>query len=157
MTRHLLLWLLPVVAGAAVPRAVEAAPTPVPPAVLGHVQHRLSLILQDAAHRNRVAAATLEPDSSGLRTIVRVTVRGNYAAQLRADMAKNVRQYVAIHRGDCKTNRTMTGRTASFALQPFANGVSTTYVNVPLSTLSGHGNVITTQTSDGTVVNCAAI
>ena len=109
-------------------------------------------MLKDIAHKNRQTEVTLEPDKSGLRTIVRVTVRPNFNSSL----SNNVNQYINIHKGDCHPN-TISRRTNVIPLNPIANGVSQTTVNVPLSTLMGHGNVVTTTAPDGTVVSCGSL
>ena len=137
--------------------AASAAPTPTPnPSAVKALNHRMKLMLADISHKNEQAEVSLEPDASGLRTIVRVRVHPSQAAQLRADLTKKVNEYIYIHRGDCQANTSMRGMNP-WVLNPINNGVSTTYVNVPISTLLGHGNVVTTHYADGTVVNCGAI
>lgn len=132
-----------------------AAPSAPPASAVQHLEHRMRLLLQDIAHKNEQAEVTLQPDKSGLRTIVRVKVHPSYANQLRGDLTKKVNEYIAIHKGDCRADTRMKGA-STYALNPIANGVSTTELDVPLSTLMGHGNVITTRTADGTIINCGS-
>ena len=112
-------------------------------------------MLKDVAHKNEQTEVTLQPDKSGLRTIVRVRVHPSMGNQLRADLTKNVNEYISIHKGDCRADTRMKGA-STYALNPITNGISTTSLDVPLSTLMGHGNIITTRTSDGTIVNCGS-
>lgn len=134
-----------------------AAPAPTPNgSAIKMLNHRMKTMLADIGHKNERAEVSLEPDASGLRTIVRVRVHPSYAAQLRADLTKKVNEYISIHKGDCRANTAMRGMNP-WVLNPINNGVSTTYVSVPISTLMGHGNVVTTNYADGTVVNCGAI
>src|SRR5579885_3180000 len=111
--------------------AVVAAVSPAPYASsVRHLQQRMRVMLKNME-------VTLEPNSSGLRTIVRVTVRPS----MRGSLTKSVNEYIDIHKGDCRPN-TVANRTNVFPLNPIVNGVSETQINVPLSTLAGHGNVI---------------
>ncbi|MBV8600146.1 MAG: hypothetical protein JO359_01140 [Candidatus Eremiobacteraeota bacterium] len=146
---------LALVFSAAVLLAANATPSPNPSAI-NSLNKRMHLMLQDVAHKNEQAEVTLEPDPSGLKTIVRVRVHPSYNAQLRADLTKNVNEYINIHHGECTANTTMVGMNA-FALNPIHNGTSTTYLNVPFSTLTGHGNVVQTTYPNGAVVNCGRI
>jgi hypothetical protein len=130
-----------------------AVVTPAPYASsVQHLQHRMRIMLKDIAHHNEQTEVTLEPNKSGLRTIVHVIVRPS----LRSSMTKSVNEYIEIHKGDCRPN-TVANRTRVIPLNPIVNGVSQTEVNVPLSTLMGHGNVITTRTANGTVVDCGSL
>jgi hypothetical protein len=117
---------------------------------------RMHVMLQDVAHRNEQAEVTVQPDRSGLHTIVRVTVHPSMRAQLRNDLTKGVNEYIDIHQGDCRTNTTAYG-TNAYALNPIKNGVSQTELDVPISTFTGHGNVVTTHYGDGTVINCGRL
>lgn len=110
-----------------------------------HLQQRMRIMLKNLA-------VTLEPNKSGLRTIVRVTVRPS----LRGSLTQNVNQYIEIHKGDCRRN-TVVNRANAIPLNPIVNGVSQTDIDVPISTLMGHGNVITTRTASGTVVDCGSL
>ncbi len=130
-----------------------AVVTPAPYASsVQHLQHRMRIMLKDIAHHNEQTEVTLEPNKSGLRTIVHVIVRPS----LRGSLTKSVNEYIEIHKGDCRPN-TVANRTHVIPLNPIVNGVSQTEVNVPLSTLLGHGNVITTRTANGTVVDCGSL
>jgi hypothetical protein len=132
---------------------VVAVVTPGPYASsVQHLQQRMRVMLKNVAHGNEQTEVTLERDKSGLRTIVHVIVRPS----LRSSLTKNVNEYIEIHKGDCRPN-TVANRTNVIPLNPIANGVSQTNVNVPLSTLIGHGNVITTRTANGTVVDCGSL
>lgn len=137
---------IPAVAGAATPS----------PAQVRHLEQRLKMMLADIAHKNEQAEISLQPDAKGLRTIVRVRVHPSMAGQLRRDLTKKVNEYIAIHHGDCRANTTMRG-TSMVRLNPIQNGVSETTVEYPISTLMGHGNVVTTRLPDGTIVNCGSI
>jgi hypothetical protein len=137
---------LPAPAGAATPS----------PAQVKHLEQRLRMMLADIAHKNEQAELSLQPDAKGLRTIVRIRVHPSAAGQLRRDLTKKVNEYIAIHRGDCRANTTMRGA-STFRLNPIQNGVSETVVEYPISTLMGHGNVVTTRLPDGTIVNCGTI
>ncbi|MBV8074401.1 MAG: hypothetical protein JO140_03150 [Candidatus Eremiobacteraeota bacterium] len=131
-------------------------PTPSPnPSAIQALNKRMHLMLQDVAHKNEQAEVTMEPDPSGLKTIVKVRVHPSYNAQLRADLTKNVNEYIAINQGQCTANTTMKGMNA-FALNPIHGGMSTTYVDVPFATLAGHGHNVSTYYPNGTVVNCGA-
>ena len=136
------------------PSLAIAAQSPNPAAVR-HLEQRMRLMLKDVAHQNEQAEVTLQPDKSGLRTIVKVRVHPSIANELRGDLTKKVNEYIAIHKGDCRADTRMKGA-STYALNPINNGVSTTYLNVPLSTLLGRGNIITTETKDGTVINCGS-
>ena len=132
---------------------VTAASSPAPYGKsVQHLQQRMRIMLKDVAHHNQQAEVTLEPDKSGLRTIVRVTARPNF----RSGLSNSINQYINIHKGDCRPN-TVSQRTNVIPLNPIANGVSETTVNVPLSTLMGHGNVVTTTNANGTVVSCGSL
>jgi hypothetical protein len=136
--------------------AAASAATPGPYASsVGKLQARMQVMLRDIAHGNQQAQVTLQPDQTGLRTIVRITVNPAWRAQLQGSLTQNVNDYIAIHKGDCRPN-TPANLGNAIPLNPLVNGVSQTNVNVPLSTLTGHGNVITT-TSNGTVVNCGSL
>lgn len=128
-----------------------ASPVPYASSVQ-HLQQRMRVMLKNVAHGNEQTEVTLEPDKSGLRTIVRVIVRPS----MRSSLTKSVNEYIDIHKGDCRAN-TVANRTNVIPLNPIANGVSQTNVNIPLSTLIGHGNVITTRTANGTVVDCGSL
>ena len=134
--------------------ALGATPSPNPSAIKS-LNKRMHMMLQDVGHKNEQAEVTLEPDSSGLKTIVRVKVHPSYNAQYRADLTKQVNEYIEINQGQCTANTTMLHNNA-FALNPIRGGVSTTYVDVPFSTLAGHGHAVTTYYPDGSVVNCGA-
>jgi len=128
-----------------------ATSTPAPYASsVNALQHRMQIMLKDVAHKNEQTVVTLQPDQSGLHTIVRITVRSQ------SELSKNINEYIDIHKGDCRPN-TVANRTNVIPLNPIANGVSTTIVSAPLSTLVGHGNVITTRTPGGTVVDCGSL
>jgi hypothetical protein len=139
---------------AALPNMASAA-TP-SPAQVKHLEQKLKMMLKDVAHKNEEAELTMTPDESGLKTIVRIRVRPDVNGQLRADMTKRVNEDIAIHRGDCRVNSSMRG-TSLFPLNPIINGSSETVVEYPISTLTGHGDIITTATSDGTVVTCGKL
>ena len=83
------------------------------------------------------------------------TFNSNY----RADLTKNVNEYIEIHKGDCRTKTsTLAPIGPNYQLNPVHGGVSDTTLNVPISTLTGHGNVISTHyASQGATVNCGAI
>ena len=133
--------------------AVVAVVSPAPYASsVHHLQQRMRVMLKSVAHGNEQTEVTLEPNKSGLRTIVRVIVRPS----LRSSLTKSVNEYIEIHKGDCRPN-TVANRTNVIPLNPIVNGVSQTQINLPLSTLAGHGNVITTRTADGAVVDCGAL
>jgi len=117
---------------------------------------RMHVMLRDVAHHNEETEVTLRPDASGLRTIVRVTVHPYMRSQLRNDLTKSVNEYIDIHQGDCRTNTSMYG-TDSYSLNPIKNGVSETNLDVPISTLLGHGNVVTTHYGNGAVINCGRL
>lgn len=135
--------------------AASAAPSPQPySSSVQHLQQRMRVMLTDVAHKNEQTEVTFEPDKSGLRTIVRVRVHP-FNTQLRGDLTKNVNEYIDIHKGDCRVNSAATQANV-IPLNPIANGVSTTEVNVPLSTLLGHGNVVETRTPGGGIVNCGS-
>jgi hypothetical protein len=114
---------------------------------------RMHVMLQDVAHHNEQTEVTLTPDATGLRTIVRVTVHPYMRSQLRGDLTKSVNEYIDIHQGDCRTNTSMYG-TNAYSLSPINNGVSQTTLDVPISTLTGNGNVVTTHYGNGAVINC---
>jgi hypothetical protein len=137
-----------------IPTAAAAA-TP-SPAQIKHLEQRLKMMLADVAHRNEQAELTMQADASGLKTIVRIHVHPSVDGQLRSDITKRVNEYIAIHRGDCRVNSAMRG-TSLFPLNPIINGSSETVVEYPISTLTGHGDVVTTRTSNGTIVNCGQI
>lgn len=139
---------------AAIP-TLAAAATPSPTQVK-HLEQRLKMMLADIAHKNERAELSLQPDASGLRTIVRIRVHPSVNGELRSDLTKRVNEYIAIHRGDCRVNTTMRGVSA-FPLNPIQNGVSQTIVEFPISSLRSHGNIVTTRMADGTVVNCGRI
>jgi hypothetical protein len=139
---------------AVIPALADAA-TP-SPAQVKHLEARLKMMLADIAHKNEQAELSLQPDASGLRTIVRIRVHPSVNGELRHDLTKRVNEYIAIHRGDCRVNTTMRGVSA-FPLNPIQNGVSQTIVEYPISTLLRHGNIVTTRMPDGTVVNCGRI
>ena len=125
--------------------ALVAVVSPAPYASsVQHLQHRMRVMLKSLE-------VTLEPNESGLRTIVRVTVRPS----MRGALTKSVNEYIEIHKGDCRPN-TAANRSNVIPLNPIVNGVSQTQIEVPLSTLAGHGNVIATRTADGTVVDCGS-
>jgi hypothetical protein len=133
------------------------AQTPAPySSAVNTLNTRMRIMLQDVAHQNEQAEVTLTPDKSGLKTIVRVTVHPYMNAQLRADLTKNVNEFISIHQGDCRAKINPTGAN-TYALSPINSGVSQTTLNVPLSTLTGHGNVVTTYTGNGTMVNCGSL
>lgn len=117
---------------------------------------RMHVMLQDVAHRNEQTEVTLTPDATGLRTIVRVRVHPYMRSQLRSDLTKSVNEYIDIHQGDCRTNTSMYG-TNAYALSPINNGVSQTELDVPISTLTGNGNVVTTHYGNGAVINCGRL
>lgn len=117
-----------------------------------HLQQRMRVMLKSVAHGNEQTEVTLEPNKSGLRTIVRVIVRPS----MRSSLTKNINEYIEIHKGDCRPN-TVANRSNVIPLNPIVNGVSQTQIDVPLSTLAGHGNVITTRTANGTVVDCGSL
>ncbi|MGA3038397.1 MAG: hypothetical protein ABSE64_13045 [Vulcanimicrobiaceae bacterium] len=117
---------------------------------------RMHVMLHDVAHRNEQTEVTLTPDASGLRTIVRVRVHPYMRAQLRNDLTKSVNEYIDIHQGDCRTNTSRYG-TNAYALNPINNGVSETTLDVPISTLTGNGNVVTTHYGNGAVINCGRL
>ena len=142
----LLLTALPTVAVAATPS----------PAQIKHLEQRLKMMLADVAHKNEQAELTMQPDASGLKTIVRIRVHPSVDGELRSDITKRVNEYIAIHRGDCRVSSTMRG-TSLYPLNPIINGSSETIVEYPISTLTGHGDIVTTRTSNGTVVNCGQI
>lgn len=134
-----------------------AAPSPAPYASsVQHLQHRMQIMLKGVVQSNEQTEVTLEPDQSGLRTIVRIRVHPANGAELRSDLTKSVNEYIDIHKGDCRPN-TIAQSTNTIPLNPISNGVSTTTVDVPISTLLGHGNVVTTRTSNGTIVDCGAL
>jgi hypothetical protein len=138
----------------ALPRvAVAATPSP---AQIKHLEQKLKMMLTDVAHKNEEAELTMTPDASGLKTIIRIRVHPSVNGQLRSDITKNVNEYIAIHRGDCRVNSTMRG-TSLYPLNPIMNGSSQTVVSYPISTLTGHGDIVTTRTSNGTIVNCGAL
>jgi hypothetical protein len=137
---------LPALAGAATPS----------PAQVKHLEQRLRMMLADIAHKNEQAELSLQPDASGLKTIVRIRVHPDVAGELRRDLTKKVNEYIAIHRGDCRANTTMRGA-STYKLNPIQSGVSETIVEYPISTLMGRGNIVTTRLPDGTIVNCGAI
>lgn len=137
---------------------IAGAPTttPTPQASpLQAMEQRLKLLLRDVGRANEQSEVTLTPDQTGLKTIVTITVHPNVSQQLRGDLTKNVNEFIEIHQGDCRTN-TASAFTNSRTLNPIRSGTSTTYVDVPFSTLTGHGNVITTRSPDGTILNCGA-
>ncbi|MGH7661853.1 MAG: hypothetical protein ACRENA_13180 [Vulcanimicrobiaceae bacterium] len=137
----------------AITTLAAGAQTPAPYASsVHHLQQRMHVMLTNVARHNEQTDVTLEPNKSGLRTIVRVTVGPSF----RRSLTKGVDEYIEIHKGDCRRN-TVANRSHMIPLSPIANGVSQTEVNVPLSTLTGHGNVITTRTADGTVVDCGSL
>jgi hypothetical protein len=139
---------------AAIPRlAVGATPSP---AQIKHLEKRLKMMLTDVAHKNEEAELTMTPDASGLKTIVRIKVHPSVDGQLRADLTKRVNEDIAIHRGDCRVNSSMRG-TSLFPLNPILNGSSETVVEYPISTLTGHGDIVTTSTSDGSVISCGKL
>jgi hypothetical protein len=146
---------LAVLAIAALPSLASAAPTP-SPAQIKHLEQRLRTMLNDIARKNEQAELSLQPDASGLKTIVRIRVHPDVAGQLRRDLTKKVNEYIAIHRGDCHVNSTLSAA-STVKLNPIQNGVSQTVVEYPISTLMGHGNIVTTRMPDGTIVNCGAI
>jgi hypothetical protein len=117
---------------------------------------RMHVMLRDVAHQNEQTEVMLRSDKSGLRTIVRVTVHPYMRAQMRNDLTKSVNEYIDIHQGDCRTN-TSTYGTNAYALNPIKNGVSQTELDVPISTLVGHGNVVTTHYGNGSVINCGRL
>jgi hypothetical protein len=134
---------------------LAAAATP-SPAQIKHLEQRLKMMLVDVAHKNEQAELTMQPDASGLKTIVRIRVHPSEGSQLRSGIAKQVNEYIAIHRGDCRVNSTMRG-TSLFPLNPIINGSSETIVEYPISTLTGHGHIVTTRMANGTIVNCGQI
>jgi len=117
---------------------------------------RMHVMLEDVAHHNERTEVTLTPDKSGLRTIVRVTVHPYMRSELRNDLTKSVNEYIDIHQGDCRTNTSAYG-TNAYELNPIKNGVSETNLDVPISTLLGHGNVVTTHYGNGAVINCGRL
>jgi hypothetical protein len=134
---------------------LTSAATPSPEQIK-HLEQRLKMMLADIAHKNEQAELSLQPDASGLKTIVRIRVHPDVAGELRRDLTKKVNEYIAIHRGDCRANASMQGVSA-YQLNPIRNGVSETIVEYPISTLTGHGNIVTTRMPDGTIVNCGAL
>jgi hypothetical protein len=134
---------------------IGATPAPYSSSV-NALNARMHVMLQDVAHRNEQTEVTLQPDKSGLRTIVRVTVHPYMRAQLRNDLTKSVNEYIDIHYGDCRTN-TSTYGTNAYTLNPIKNGVSETTLDVPMSTLAGQGNVVTTHYGNGAVINCGRL
>ena len=119
----------------------------------------MNVMLQDVAHHNEQTEVTLEPDPSGLKTIVHVKVHPSFTSGYRADLTKNVNEYIDIHKGDCKTQvSSLAPIGTNYSLNPITNGVSTTTLNVPISTLTGHGNVVSTHYgSSGATINCGSI
>ena len=137
--------------------ALAATPVPSPNAsTIKSLNHQMHMMLQDVGHKNEQAEVSLEPDPSGLKTIVKVHVHPSNAGQYRSDLTKKVNEYIQIHKGECKTNKSMVGVQA-IPLNPINNGVSQTTVNFPISTLTGHGNAVYTGYPGGTVVNCGTI
>ena len=134
---------------------IGATPAPYASSV-NALNARMHVMLRDVAHHNERAEVTLRPGPRGLRTIVRVVVHPYMRAQLRNDLTKSVNEYIDIHQGDCRTNTAMYG-TNSYPLNPIRNGVSETNLDVPISTLLGHGNVVTTHYGNGTVINCGRL
>ncbi len=133
--------------------AVAATPSP---AQVKHLEQKLKMMLKDVAHKNEEAELTMTPDASGLKTIVRIRVHPSVNGQPEADMTKHVNEGAAIHRGDCHVKSTMVG-TSLFALNPIINGASETVVDYPISTFMGHGDIVTTSTTDGTVIECGKV
>lgn len=136
---------------------VLTAATPAPYAAsVKALNARMHVMLKDVAHHNEQTEVTLTPEDRGLRTIVRVTVHPYLRARLRNDLTKSVNEYIDIHYGDCRTNTSMYG-TNAYSLNPIRNGVSQTELDVPISTLRGHGNVVTTHYGNGDVINCGRL
>ncbi len=128
------------------------------PADLQKLNHRLNIQLKNVAHNNEQVSVSFEPDKGGLRTIIRIRVRPNYAQQSRTTLSQQFTHYVGIHKGECPAS------TAAKSVAPpiggvtaVTNGNATEYVSLPMSALTGHGNVITTMSANGTILNCAAI
>ena len=139
---------------------IADAATPTPNAsAINALNHRMDVMLQDIGHHNERAEITMEPDKSGLRTIVNVKVHPSYSSGYRADLTKNVNETIEIHKGDCRTKvSTLAPIGPSYQLNPIHGGVSQTTLNVPIATLTGHGNVVSTHyASSGATVNCGAI
>ena len=151
-------WML--ILGAMLPAGAALAATPTPNAsAINALNHRMHVMLQDVAHHNEQTEVTMEPDPSGLKTIVHVKVHPSFNNAYRADLTKNVNEYIDIHKGDCKTKvNPLAPIGTDYSLNPIHNGVSTTTLNVPISTLAGHGNVVSTHYgSSGATINCGSI
>src|SRR5579872_6160646 len=114
--------------------ALAATPVPSPNASAIHsLNKQMRLLLKDVGHKNEQSEVTLEPDASGLKTIVRVRVHPSNAGAYREDLTKQTNEYIQIHKGDCRTNsKAVSAHT--YALNPIVNGTSQTTVNVPIST-----------------------
>jgi hypothetical protein len=139
---------------AAIPSlAVAATPSPTQ---VKHLEQKLKMTLTDVAHENERAELTMQSDPTGLKTIVRIRVHPSVNGVPQADITKRVNEGTAIHRGDCRVKSTMVG-TSLFALNPIVNGASETVVDYPISTFMGHGDIVTTSTTDGTVISCGKI
>lgn len=133
------------------------AQTPVPyTSAVKALNRRMHVMLQDVAHHNEQTEVTLVPSKNGLRTIVRVTVHPYMNSQLRADLTKSVNEYINIHYGDCRTASNANAANG-YALNPIRNGTSETELDVPIATLVGHGNVVTTSYPNGSVINCGRL
>lgn len=148
-------WTLALAAVVLATPVTAATPTPNASAIKT-LNTRMHVMLQDIAHHNEQTEVTLQPDTSGLRTIVRVTVHPSMQGALRADLTKSVNEYIDIHQGDCRTAASANAAN-SYALNPIRNGVSETELDVPLSTLMGRGNVVTTHYANGGVINCGRL
>ena len=134
---------------------IGATPAPYASSVKA-LNTRMHIMLRDVAHQNEQTEVTLQPDRSGLRTIVRVTVHPYMRSELRSDLTKDVNEYIDIHQGDCRKNTTAYG-TNAYTLNPIRNGVSETELDVPISTLMGHGDVVTTHYGNGSVISCGRL
>jgi hypothetical protein len=154
MRRLVCVLVLSIVAcGATSSRA--ATPAPYASAV-NKLNERLHVMLKSIARHDEQTEVSLQPSHGGLRTIVRVRVHPYSNARLRTDLTKDVNEYIDIHQGACRTNTSAYG-TNAYMLNPVRNGVSVTTLDVPISTLLGQGNVITTHYGNGTVIDCGRL
>ena len=157
MTRPAYVVLIAVLASAP---ALAATPVPTPNAsAVKALNHRMNVMLQDVGHHNEQTEVTLAPDPSGLKTIVKVRVHPTSSSGYRADLTKNVNESIEIHKGDCRAKTsTLAPIGPNYQLNPINQGVSQTTLNVPISTLAGHGNVVSTHYGQtGATVNCGSI
>lgn len=117
---------------------------------IGALNARMHGMLQNVARQNAQADNQM---NGNLPTIVRLRLNPYLRQQLRADMTDRTERYINAHWGDCRANTTMYALNAP-APNPSNSNVSQTFVDFPLSTLLGGGNLVQTTYANGVVDQC---